>query len=180
MTVLLTLTTAGTDSGPFDLYSSSDAYTVPFETNISKALLVAGYTSSLVPDFATTVRVVSLGNCLNSTDIVLSTTTTTTSSTTTTTTTAFVCDLIIASTVTQDPTNQAGNNGTATITFEGGTLPFTYTLNGVPQGTATSPLTINNLSGSTSYTVVITDSLDCTQTAVFQLEKLVLILMQTI
>jgi hypothetical protein len=37
-------------------YSSSDAYTVPFETNISKALLVAGYTSSLVPDFATTVR----------------------------------------------------------------------------------------------------------------------------
>jgi hypothetical protein len=37
----------------------------------------------------------------------------------------------------QDPTNQAGNNGTATI-FEGGTLPFTYTLNGVPQGTATS------------------------------------------
>jgi hypothetical protein len=46
MTVLLTLTTAGTDSGPFDLYSSSDAYTVPFETNISKALLVAGYTSS--------------------------------------------------------------------------------------------------------------------------------------
>jgi hypothetical protein len=73
MTVLLTLTTAGTDSGPFDLYSSSDAYTVPFETNISKALLVAGYTSSLVPDFATT-RVVSLGNCLNSTDIVLSTT----------------------------------------------------------------------------------------------------------
>jgi hypothetical protein len=42
------------------------------------------------------------------------------------------------------------------------------------------PLTINNLSGSTSYTVVITDSLDCTQTAVFQLEKLVLILMQTI
>jgi hypothetical protein len=28
MTVLLTLTTAGTDSGPFDLYSSSDAYTV--------------------------------------------------------------------------------------------------------------------------------------------------------
>jgi hypothetical protein len=30
MTVLLTLTT-GIDSGPFDLYSSSDAYTVPFE-----------------------------------------------------------------------------------------------------------------------------------------------------
>jgi hypothetical protein len=139
MTVLLTLTTAGTDSGPFDLYSSSDAYTVPFETNISKALLIAGYTSSLVPDFATTIRVVSLGNCLNSTDIVLSTTTTTTSSTTTTTT-AFVCDLIIASTVTQDPTNQAGNNGTATITFEGGTLPFTY-VKWCSQGT-TSPLTI--------------------------------------
>jgi hypothetical protein len=104
----------------------------------------------------------------------LSTTTTTTSSTTTTTTTAFVCDLIIASTVTQDPTNQAGNNGTAT-TFEGGTLPFTYTLNGVPQGT-----TSINYKSFWINILYITDSLDCTQTAVFQLEKLVLILMQTI
>jgi hypothetical protein len=89
MTVLITLTDAGLDTGPFDLYSSSDAFTVPFETNVSKFSLTSGYISGFVPDFATTIRVVSIGTCSNFRDIVLSTTTTTTSSTTTITTTAF-------------------------------------------------------------------------------------------
>ncbi len=82
MTVLLTLTTAGADTGPFDLYSNLDFYTVPFETGVSKAALQGGYLSSLVPDYTVTVRVLSKGHCVNYTDIVLFTPTTTTTSTT--------------------------------------------------------------------------------------------------
>jgi hypothetical protein len=97
-TALITLTTAGADTGPFDLYSDIDGYSVPFETGVSKASLVAGYTSTLIPNGATIVRVKSDNVlCTNYIDLYLvpttttttsSTSTTSTSSTTTTTTTA--------------------------------------------------------------------------------------------
>lgn len=92
MTVLITLTVAGADSGPFNLFSNLDGYTSAFATGISKAALLAGYSSSVVPDGTTIVRVVSIGDCTNYIDIVLSslTTTTTTSVPTTTTTTTGV------------------------------------------------------------------------------------------
>lgn len=89
MTVLITLTTAGADSGPFDLYSDLDGYVSAFESGVSKASLLAGYSSALVPNGTTTIRIKSVGTCVNFIDIVLTTTTTTTSSTTTTTTTAL-------------------------------------------------------------------------------------------
>ena len=73
MTVLITLTVAGTDSGPFNLYSNRDGFVSAFETGVSKAALLAGYSSALVPDFTTTVRVLSTGDCANYIDIVLST-----------------------------------------------------------------------------------------------------------
>lgn len=82
MTVLITLTVAGADSGPFNLYSNLDGYTSAFATNISKASLLAGYSSSAVPDYTTIIRVISIGNCTNYIDIPLpgfTTTTTTTS-----------------------------------------------------------------------------------------------------
>ena len=41
MTVLITLTLAGADTGPFDLYSDLDGYITPFETGVSKAALLA-------------------------------------------------------------------------------------------------------------------------------------------
>jgi hypothetical protein len=69
MTVLITLTTAGIDTGPFDLYSNLDGYTTPFVTGVSKSSLVAGYTSNVVPDNTTTVRVKSTGNCTSYVDI---------------------------------------------------------------------------------------------------------------
>jgi hypothetical protein len=72
MTTVLTLTTAGVDSGPFDLYSNLDGFVTPFETGVSKATLVAGYTTTLVPNYTTTVRVKSTGICLTYTDIDLS------------------------------------------------------------------------------------------------------------
>ena len=91
MTVLITLTVAGADSGPFNLYSNTDGFVSAFETGVSKASLLAGYASALVPDYTTTVRVKSNGTCVNYVDIVLENTTTTTTtvapSTTTTTTT---------------------------------------------------------------------------------------------
>lgn len=86
--VLITLTTAGANVGPFNLFSDVDGYTNPFETGISKAALVAGYTSTLVPNAATVIRVKSNGTCLNYIDLSITGTTTTNLTTTTTTTTS--------------------------------------------------------------------------------------------
>lgn len=77
-TVLITLTTAGTDTGPFDLYSDADSYVTPFETGVAKIDLTSGYTSNLVPDLATIVRVQSDSLCTNYIDLTIVTTTTTT------------------------------------------------------------------------------------------------------
>ena len=68
MTVLLTLTTAGSDADNFELYSNKDN---PFETGVSRTLLLSGYTSSVVPDYSTTVRVKANGMCINYVDILL-------------------------------------------------------------------------------------------------------------
>lgn len=100
MTVLITLTTAGSSTGPFSLYSDTNSYSTPFETGVAKSSLLAGYTSTLVPNGTTIIRVMSTGTCTNYTDIPVTpcTTTTTTSSTssttTTTTTTAAPCQQI--------------------------------------------------------------------------------------
>lgn len=77
-TVLITLTTAGADTGPFSLYSDADGYVSAFETSVAKSSLVAGYTSNLVPDLATIVRVQSTNLCTNYVDLTITGTTTTT------------------------------------------------------------------------------------------------------
>jgi hypothetical protein len=82
MTVLITLTVAGADSGPFNLYSNTNGFVSAFETGVSKASLLAGYASALVPDYTTVIRVLSTGDCTNYIDIVLDEPTTTTSTTT--------------------------------------------------------------------------------------------------
>jgi hypothetical protein len=82
MTVLITLTTAGIDSGPFDLYSDLDGYLSAFESGVDKTLLLAGYPSSLVPDFTTIIRVRSNNAlCTNYVDIPVGEPTTTTTTT---------------------------------------------------------------------------------------------------
>jgi hypothetical protein len=95
MTVTITLTLAGSDTGPFNLYSNLDGYTTAFQTNIAKSTLVAGLTTSLVPDNTTTVLVKSTGACNRSlylniagAPIPSTTTTSSTSSTTSTTSTS--------------------------------------------------------------------------------------------
>lgn len=92
MIVIITLTLAGSDTGPFNIYSNADGYTTPTETNISRASLLAGYTAT-VPDETTEVLVESVGTCNRDLYLIVegapTTTTSTTSSTTTTTTTAI-------------------------------------------------------------------------------------------
>jgi hypothetical protein len=100
MNVLITLFAAGTDTGPFNLFSNVDNYTTAFQSNVSKSALINGLMVTTVPDTAVIIRVKSNSvNCTNSIDLVIagvppvSTTTTTTSlyigpSTTTSTSTS--------------------------------------------------------------------------------------------
>jgi hypothetical protein len=72
MTVFITLTTAGTDSGPFNLYSDLDGFVTPFEVGVAKVDLEAGYSTGLAPDFTSVVRVLSTSQyCINYVDIIL-------------------------------------------------------------------------------------------------------------
>ena len=96
MTVLITLTVAGADSGPFNLYSNVNGYTPAFETGVSKSALLAGYSSALVPDYTTIIRIVSTGDCTNYIDITLTSTTTTTTTIVPTTTTTTTSSPVIA------------------------------------------------------------------------------------
>lgn len=83
MTVYIILTTAGADTGPFNIYSDVDGYLSAFETGVSKASLLAGYTSSLAPNGTTIVRVKSAGTCTNYIDITIVPCSITTTTTTT-------------------------------------------------------------------------------------------------
>jgi hypothetical protein len=123
MTVLITLTTAGSDTGPFDLYSDVDGFVVHFENNVPKASLVSGYTSSLVPNGTIVIRVKSDSICTNYIDLIVGggTTTTTTSTststststtTTTTTTTAAPTYEYRAYGYGQDTADTCGETGT--------------------------------------------------------------------
>jgi hypothetical protein len=81
MDVLITLTTAGADTGPFNLFSNVDSYTTAFATGVAKSALVAGYLSTAVPASTNYIRVKSTGRCTNYIDIVLDQVTTTTTTT---------------------------------------------------------------------------------------------------
>jgi hypothetical protein len=95
MTVLVTLSLAGTDVGPFNMYSNADGFVNAIATGVSRAALLAGYSLTGVPDSATIVRAQSTGTCTNFLDMYLSggttTTSTSTSTTTSTTTSAVEC-----------------------------------------------------------------------------------------
>lgn len=68
-TVIITIAAAGTDTGPFNIFSNLD-YVTPFATGIAKSALLAGYTSTVVPDGATSVRVKSnSASCTNYVDM---------------------------------------------------------------------------------------------------------------
>lgn len=77
MNIYVTITSAGADTGPFNLYSNVDGFISAFDTNVDKAILVAGY-STTAPAGTTTVRIMSIGECTNFIDVIVTTTTTTT------------------------------------------------------------------------------------------------------
>jgi hypothetical protein len=69
MVATITLTTAGADTGPFNLYTDVDDYVTPFLTGVSKGALELGYITAAVPNAATIIRVLSNGVCTNYIDI---------------------------------------------------------------------------------------------------------------
>jgi quinoprotein glucose dehydrogenase len=75
MTIKLTLDIgAGADLGTFDLYSNSTGSFIKFSVDaITRQQLLNGYTTSLVPDNTTIIRVTSIGNCKNSYDSTVAT-----------------------------------------------------------------------------------------------------------
>lgn len=81
MIIYILLTTAGADTGPFNLYSDVDGYISAFETGVSKAALLAGYTSFVAPPGTTIVRVKSDGVCTSQVDINVTQCTTTSTTT---------------------------------------------------------------------------------------------------
>lgn len=67
----ISLSLAGADTGPFNLYSNADSYVTAFESAVSKASLLAGYLSTNVPDLTTICRVKSTGTCTNYVDMTI-------------------------------------------------------------------------------------------------------------
>jgi hypothetical protein len=121
MNVLITLSTAGASTGPtFNLYSDVDTYATPFETGVPKASLVSGYTSTVVPNAATIIRVQSVGVCTNfglfSIAGVTTTTTTTAGGGGTTTTTTTAGGGTTTTTTTATPTTTTTTTGAGTTT----------------------------------------------------------------
>lgn len=173
MTVTITLTLAGSDTGPFNLYSDVDGYTSAFETGVAKAALLAGYTSALVPNGTTIIRVMSSNPlCTNYIDIpVVPCTTTTTSTTTaepttttstttetpttTTTTTTLVCDDCYEYTATADPTatiQWINCNGTAGEVVLSDSTPYVISCaveNSIVIVSGTATITIGAYCGNT-------------------------------
>ena len=140
----ITLTTAGTETGPFDLLSDVDSYATPFETNVAKSSLIAGYTTNLVPDAATIVRVQSSSSfCTNSINLVYPTSTTTTTTTVPPTTTT---------TTTVPPTTTTTSTTTSTTTPPPTTTTTTST--STTTSTTTPPPTTTTTSTTTSTTTV--------------------------
>ena len=153
---LITLTTAGTGTGPFDLYSNVNSYATPFEAGVAKSSLVSGYTSSLVPNGTTIIRVQSTSvQCPNYVDISVSGITTTTTTTTTTSTTT---------------TTTANPYGTFSVFNQSGSLiagVWTIFINSVPYNdySAGYAYTLNN----TTSTLPMNNSFNPPRTGTFKI-----------
>ena len=144
MNVLITLTTAGADTGPFNLYSNVDSYTTAFETSVAKSALVAGYLSTVVPASTNTIRVKSTGLCTNYIDIYVTgsgtTTTTTTGTPTTTTTTTQVVtyyNVVLCGTSTPGVIRHNGPNNVTLGVVVQSTNGQCYTISSVGTGPET-------------------------------------------
>ena len=174
--VTIQLLTAGADTGPFNLLSDADNYNTTFEVNVPKNSLISGYTTDLVPDIATIIRVQSISElCSNYVDLNYPTTTTTTTASpttttttaapTTTTTTTTEAPTTTTTTTTAAPTTTttttAAPTTTTTTTTEAPTTtttttttaaPLYYTLNSCDPGDPLYDTTITPLLANQRYT----------------------------
>ena len=160
MNVYIQLTSAGVDTGPFSLYSDVDAYASPFQTNISRAILLNGFTCTVVPALTTIIRIQSEDDCTNYLDITIQvnpTTTTTTSSTTTSTTSTTTSTTSTTTTTTTLPPT------TTTTTTTG--IPIQQLLIGRAQS-GTDVYSASTLCGEL-YNSVLTD-IETVQVVYFQ------------
>lgn len=166
MTVEITLTSAGANTSTFDLYSNLDGFIAPFETGVSKASLLSGYTSALVPDYTSVIKIQSLNGCVDFINVTLENTTTTTTSTsssttTTTTTIAPACVEYEANTfsLVEEILSYTDCYGEFQTTFIGGSEPDTITFC-ASEGTvlhSTQIFVINNGVCSTTTTTTTTE-----------------------
>ena len=63
LTIRILLTSIGANAGPsFNIYSNSDNYNTAFDS-ATRTQLLAGYTSTTVPDNTTQIKLVSTGTC---------------------------------------------------------------------------------------------------------------------
>jgi hypothetical protein len=107
MTVTITLTSPGLDTGPFDLYSNIDSYAVPFQSGVSRSSLISGYNATTVPNATTTIKVKS--NNVNCTSEILLGVSGITTTTTSTTTTTMACVIVTYGYDEFDPTAACDN-----------------------------------------------------------------------
>jgi hypothetical protein len=108
MNITITLTNPGTDTGPFNIYTNIDNYTLPIATSVSRATLVGAGYAATVDGNTTTIKVQSTGTCTSSIFLpITQPTTTTTTSTAAPTTT---------STTTVGPTTTTSTTATPTTT----------------------------------------------------------------
>ena len=157
ITVSITLTIAGADTGPtFSLFSNTDNYTTAFATGVTKSALQAGYISTTVPDGTTTIRVYSPGTCQTYVDLNVITTTSTTTSTSTSTTTTTSTTTSTPTTTTTTTTATPTTTTTTTIAA----INYNYRFEITPSGDAT--MYLNNRPGvpnfSTSYNLVLVNT----------------------
>jgi hypothetical protein len=149
MTVLVTLTLAGTDAGPFNLYSNADGFVNAIATGVSKSALLAGYNLTGVPDSASIVRAQSTGICTNFLDMYLSGGTTTTTSSTSSTT---------SSTSTPAPACLTGNTS-ATGSCSGG-MSSLFTVNAGRTALITPSGYYYSGSGTRNYVAYVMNAAD--------------------
>lgn len=138
MNVLITLTSAGLNTGPFTVYSNADNYIATIASGISRQMALDGFLCTNVPNSATILRVQSLGTCSNYVDLPIAVPVTTTTTTTvappiTTTTTST-----LPPTTTTTTTGSVPPTTTTTTTAGGGTTTTTTTSGG---GTTTTTTT---------------------------------------
>jgi hypothetical protein len=123
MTILIDLSVAGINTGPFNLYSDADDYVTAFALNVTRQQLLDGY-PAVVTNGTTNIKLQSLSDiCPNDTILPVSTTTSTTSTTTT-----LNCSFVVTAeeVITTTTTTSIPPNSVTFSNFYSGTADHEY------------------------------------------------------